>query len=239
MTRKFLIVTALVAGVAATADAQLCAGNAPFSAGRMRVGVGAEFPEGGKVYGGEFAWGHQSGAYLGGSLARAAEDGTDRTALRFGGNAGYEMSFRSMPKLRLCPVARLGHTSGPNYDPPGGGAAGAPVESSMIDYAVGLAAGSVLPAGNDIAIVPSAALSWTGARAKVEQNNNSTTASDSWMEARLAAGIVFNRAITVAPVVTIPLSDAGGDTRFGFAASYNFGRSGGVMQQGGKKRNKR
>jgi hypothetical protein len=135
-----------------------------------------------------------------------------------------------MPKVRFCPTASLGYTNGPD--------AGT-ANSSMIDYAIGGAVGTVWSASDDVAIVPSATLSWTGARLKVEQGGNSVTGSDSWAQARLAAGIVFNRAITVAPVVTIPFSDAGGDTRFGFAASYNFGRSGGVMQQGGQRKGNR
>ena len=226
MTRKFLIVTALVAGVATTAEAQICAGTAPFTAGHMRAGVGAEFPDGYKTYGGEFAWGHQSGGYVGGSLSRLTIDDTDLSALRFGGNAGYEMSFQSMPKLRVCPVAVLGYTNGPNEDP---------FKTSMIDYALGGAVGSVLAASENLAIVPSAALAWTGARAKVSDGTNSVTASDSWLQARLAAGFVINRAITIAPVVTIPFEE-GAESTFGLAASYNFGRSGAVRQQGGQKK---
>ena len=231
MSRKFLIVTALVAGVAATAEAQICAGTAPFTAGHMRVAAGAEFPEGMKSYGGEFAWGHQSGMYVGGSLGRTSYDGTEVSSLRFGGNAGYEMSFESMPKLRLCPVASLGYTNGPNEGT---------LKTSMIDYALGAAAGTVLPAGESITIVPSATLSWTGARLKVEDTGVSGEASDSWFQARLAAGIVFNRAITVAPVVTIPLGQEGAESTFGLAASYNFGRSSGaVHQQGAQKKNRK
>ena len=225
MNRKstFLIVTALVAGAAATAQAQICAGTAPFSAGSIRVGAGAEFPDGAKMYGGELAWGHQSGAYLGGSLTRMTVDNTDLSALRFGANAGYELSTEAMPKLRFCPVASFGYSNGPDI---------APTNVSVIDYAVGGAVGSMLSLSDAVSLVPSATLSWTGARAKAEQNGTSATASDSWAQARLAAGIVFNDQITVAPVVTIPFSDVGGDTRFGFTASYNFGRSSGVMQQG-------
>ena len=225
MNRKstFLIVTALVAGVAATAQAQICAGTAPFSAGAMRVGANAEFPENSKILGGEFAWGHQSGLYLGGSVSRGTTDGVDGSALRFGGNAGYEVSTASMPKLRFCPVASLGYTTLPDI-----GTANA----SMLDYAVGGAVGGMLSASDNISIVPSATLAWTGARLKVSDAGTSTTASDSWAQARLAAGIVFNSQITVAPVVTIPISHDGDKTRFGFAASYNFGRSSGVMQQG-------
>jgi hypothetical protein len=226
MTRKFLIVTALVAGVAATADAQICNGTAPFTAGKMRASVGAEFPEGMKTYGGELAWGLDNGMHFGGTLARSSIDDADINWMSFGANAGYEMRFESMPKIRVCPTASLAYGTGPDIF-------GADV--STIDYSFGASVGGVVSASENLAIVPSANLSWVGIRATAESGGSSATASDSWGQARLAAGFVFNRAITVAPVVTIPLSDAGGDTRFGFAASYNFGRSGGVMQQGRKK----
>ena len=231
MTRKFLIVTALVAGVAATADAQICAGTAPFTAGNMRVGVGAEFPTGSKTYNGEFAWGHESGMFLGGAVARSSGNtNTDQTAMDFGANGGYEMRFESMPKLRFCPVANLGYQNGPDLGT---------IQQSAIHYSVGGAVGSVLPATDNVAIVPSAAVRFVGARVKAEQGGSSTTTSDSWMEARLAAGLVFNRAITVAPVVTIPLNQDGAESTFGVAVSYNFGRAGGVAQQGGRKKTSR
>jgi hypothetical protein len=231
MTRTFLIVTALVAGAAATAEAQICAGTAPFPAGQMRVGASAEFPTDAKTFGGEFAWGQPNGLYLGGVVARTSDNNNaDLSAMDYGAHGGYEMRFASMPKLRLCPSASFGYWDGPTL--------GA-VETSALKYSIGGSVGSVISASDNVAIVPSAGLHWTGARVKNTQGGTSATASESWGQARLAAGIVFNRAITVAPVVTIPLSDVGGDTRFGFAASYNFGNRGGVVQQGGRKGSRR
>jgi hypothetical protein len=191
----------------------------------MRVGAGAEFRDGSKAFGGDFAWGHQSGAYLGANVSRTSIDDTDLSALDFGGNAGYEMSFEAMPKMRLCPTASLGYMTGPDL---GTG------DLKTLHFSLGGAVGTVLPASESVAIVPSAALNWV--HASVSVDGVSGSASDSWGEARLAAGIVFNRAITLAPTVTIPISHDGDETRFGIAATYNFGRSSGVMQQGSQRK---
>jgi hypothetical protein len=228
MTRKFLIVTALVAGVAATADAQICTGTAPFTAGKMRVGGNAEFPDGGKIYGGEFARGLDNGMHVGATVVRSSVDNTDINWMNFGANGGYEMRFESMPKIRVCPTASLGYGTGPDI---------LGTDVSTIDYSLGAAVGGVVSASEKLAIVPSAHLRLLGARVTAEGVSGSS--SDSYLRATLSAGFVFNRAITVAPVVHIPLGEEGMESTFGFAASYNFGRSGGVMQQGGKKRNSR
>jgi hypothetical protein len=226
MTRKFLLVTALVAGVATTAEAQICAGTAPFTAGSMRVGGNADFPDGGKIYGGEFAKGLDNGMYVGGTIARTSIDDTDINWMNFGANAGYEMRFESMPKIRLCPTASLGYGTGPDI-------LGA--EVSTIDFSFGAAVGSVMSASDNLAIVPAAHLRYLGTRATAEANGNSASDTDGYLRATLSAGFVFNRAITLSPVVHIPLGEEGMESTFGIAASYNFGRSGGVVQQGRKK----
>jgi hypothetical protein len=230
MTRKFLIVTALVAGVAATAEAQICAGTAPFTAGRMRVGVGAEFPDNAKTYGGEFAYGLENGMYLGGQVGRWSADQGDASALDLSANGGYEMRFESMPKIRVCPTVGLGYTTGPEVGPD--------ASLKTLHYSFGATVGGVLPAGDNVAIVPAAGLRWTGARMTVDGVDGSE--SDSHTSARLSAGFVINRAFTIAPTIDIPVGgEEGEESTFGFIASYNFGRSSGVMQQGSRKNRKR
>ena len=232
MTGRFLFVTALVAGLAATADAQLCAGNAPFSAGRLRVGVGAEFPEGAKAYGGGLTWSHGSGIYLGGQLARYDANGGPESALDYQANLGYEMSLQTLGKIRFCPTGHFGMTKGPDA---------ANREESTTHYGLGGAFGGVLSSSDNMAIVPSLGINWVHASYKTtttnNQGSNTTTVSDSWMEATLGAGFVINRDVTFAPMVRVPLNQDGAESSFGFSLSYNFGRQGGgVRQQGGKRK---
>jgi hypothetical protein len=226
MTARFLIATALVAGVAATADAQICAGSAPFSAGRMRAGFGAEFPEGAKSYGGNLTWSHGSGAYIGGTIGRLDDSNGPESAMDYTANLGYEMSFDS--KLRFCPTGHFGMTKGPDA----GNA-----ENSITHYGLGGTVGRVLSSSDNLAIVPSLGLNWVHATYETTGGGGaSTSVSDSWMEAALGAGFILNRDVTFAPMVRIPLNQDGAESTFGFSLSYNFGRAGGVTQQGGRRK---
>jgi hypothetical protein len=230
MNRKFLIAAALMVGVAATAEAQICAGNASFSAGRMRVGVGAEFPEGVKAYGGGLTWSHNSGVYVGGQIARWDPTTSDESALDYQANLGYELSSAMLGSIRFCPTGHFGMSKGPN--------AGNTEESST-HYGLGGAFGGVLSSSDNLAIVPSLGLSWVNYSYKTTTTGNqgsTTTVDEDWIEATLGAGFVINRDVTFAPMVRIPLNREGGESHFGFTMSYNFGRAGGVTQQGGRRR---
>jgi hypothetical protein len=225
MTGRILIVTALVAGVATTADAQICAGNAPFSAGHMRAGVGAEFPEGAKSYGGNLTWSHASGAYVGGTIGRLDDSNSPESAMDYTANLGYEMSFDS--KLRFCPTGHFGMTKGPDAGN---------TENSITHYGLGGTVGRVLSSSDNLAIVPSLGINWVHATYETTTGGTSASVSDSWMEAALGAGFILNRDVTFAPVVRIPLNQDGAESTFGFSLSYNFGRAGGVTQQGGRRK---
>ncbi len=231
MTRNLLIVTALMAGVATAAEAQLCTGSASFNAGRMRAGVGAEFPDGMKAYGVGLTWSHRSGAYFGGQLTRHDPTGAPESATDFQANVGYESSFDGLGKIRFCPTGHFGMAKGPD--------AGAD-KISTTHYGLGGTIGRVLSASENLAIVPSLGLNWVNASQKTTTSNNqgstSTTVEDNWMEATLGAGFILNRDVTFAPMVRIPLNRDGAESSFGFSLSYNFGRPGGVRQQGGRRR---
>lgn len=206
MTRKLLIATAMLAGIATAADAQLCAGAASFSAGRMRAGVGAEFPGGGNVYGGSLTYGMRNGAYLGGQITRQDPSGAAESATDFQANLGYEMSIDALGKTRFCPVAHYGITTQPNN------------QENVTHYAIGGTFGRVLSSSDNMALAPSLGINW--------MNYSVGDISDDWFEATIGAGFIFNRDVTFTPMLRLPLNQDGADATFGFSVSYNFGRSG-------------
>jgi hypothetical protein len=204
MTGKFLIVTALTACVAASAEAQLCAGSASFSAGRMRAGVGAEFPGGAKAYGASLTWSQRSGAYFGGQITRQNPTGAAETATDLQANFGYETSFDGLGKTRFCPTGHFGITNRPNN------------QESVTHYALGGTFGQVLSSSDNMTLAPSLGVSWV--------HYSSGGASDSWIEATLGAGFIFNRDVTFTPMLRLPLNQDGAEPTFGVSLSYNFGR---------------
>ena len=206
MTRKLLIIAALTTCVAASVDAQLCAGNASFSAGRMRAGFGAEFPTGGKAYGAGLTWGQQSGAYFGGQIMRLNPTGAAESATDLQANVGYETSFDGLGKTRFCPMGHFGITSPPNN------------QDNITHFALGGTLGQVLSSSENMTLAPSLGLSWV--------HYSSGGASDSWIEATVGAGFIFNRDVTFTPMLRLPLNQDGADPTFGFSLSYNFGRPG-------------
>ena len=204
MTKQLLIVTALVAGIATSAKAQLCAGSASFTAGRMRVGVGAEFPAGAKAYGAGLTRSHRSGAYFGGQITRQNPTGAAETATDLQANVGYETSFDGLGKTRFCPTGHFGITNRPNN------------QESVTHYALGGTFGQVLSSSDNMTLAPSLGVSWV--------HYSSGGVSDSWIEATLGAGFIFNRDVTLTPMLRLPLNQDGAEPTFGVSLSYNFGR---------------
>jgi hypothetical protein len=206
MTGKLLIVTALTACIAVSAEAQLCAGAASFSAGRMRAGVGAEFPDGGQAYGAGLTRSHPSGAYFGGQITRLDPTGGAESATDFQANVGYETSFDGLGKTRFCPTGHFGITSLPNG------------QDGVTHFALGGTFGQVLSSSDNMTLAPSLGASWV--------RYSSGGVSDSWIEATLGAGFIFNRDVTFTPMLRLPLNQDGAEPTFGFSLSYNFGRPG-------------
>ena len=224
MRRSLVVSLALLAIVRSPAVAQTCQGLASFSAGPMQVVGNAQFPDGGKVWGGSFSYGMPSGLYAGADLSTTsfdAPDGVDSpSSLGIGAHAGYQMKLGQSGKINLCPVARLALGLGPDNDE-------AEINSSSTDVHFGLALGTEMGSTRQLRILPTAGLGLQYTKFSQEIGGvEEDPISDTYGLARLGVGFVFNQQISVRPTIDIPVGLDNSDPVFGLSVGYNFGSKG-------------
>jgi outer membrane protein with beta-barrel domain len=223
MRRSLVVSLALLAIVRSPAVAQTCQGLASFSAGQMQVVGSAQFPEGGKIWGGSFSYGVPSGIYAGADLTNLSIDNDGGSSLGIGAHAGYQMKLGRTGKMALCPVASLALGMGPDDE-------ANDLNGSSTDLHFGVALGTEMGGTQQVRILPTAGLGLQYSKAKVEDtspNGGTFEASETYGLARLGVGLVFNQQITVRPTIDIPVgSDVITDPTFGLSVGYNFGSKG-------------
>ena len=212
MRRTLVASLALVAAVSAPAAAQTCLGLASHSAGQMQVSGNASITDLANTFGGTFGYGLPSGVFGKASVATTSYDAVDGSAIDLGAQAGYQMS---VGKASICPVASLSLGMGPkDIDTTGS-------DLSSRQGTIGLAVGTSMAASPRMQIVPAASL---GLAYRSQKTTGSPSASETYGQAALGVGLVFNSNITVRPSVSIPLgSDLSNDPTFGLSVGMNFG----------------
>jgi hypothetical protein len=223
MRRSLVVSLALAAMVNAPAVAQTCQGLASFSAGQMQVVGSAQFPEGGKIWGGSFSYGMPSGFYAGADLSSLSIDNDGGSSLGIGAHAGYQMKLGRTGKMNLCPVASLALGMGPDDE-------ANDINGSSTDVHFGVALGTEMGANQQLRILPTAGLGLQYSKLKIEDTSpggSSIEGSETYGLARLGVGFVFNQQISVRPTIDIPVgSDLINDPTFGLTVGYNFGSKG-------------
>lgn len=217
MRRTLVASLVLFAAVSAPAAAQTCLGLASHSAGQMQVAGNASFSDLTNAFGGTFGYGLPSGVFGKAGVATTSYDGVDGSAIDLGAQVGYQMSVGKA--AQICPVASLGLGMGPkDID-----AAGSDLSSRQ--GTLGVAVGTSMSASPRMQIVPAASLGLAYRSEKIEDATGSLDASETYGQASLGVGVVFNSNITVRPSVSIPLgSDFSNDPTFGLTMGINFGR---------------
>jgi hypothetical protein len=220
MRRSLVVSLALLAIVRAPAVAQTCQGLASFSAGQMQVAANAQFPEGGKIWGGSFSYGMPSGVYAGADLSTLSIDNDGGSSLGIGAHAGYQMKLGRTGKVNLCPVAKLALGMGPDDE-------ANDINGSSTDVHFGLALGTDMGSTPRMRIIPTAGLGLQYTKLKIEDTSPggaTVEGSETYGLARLGVGFVFNQQISVRPTIDIPVgSDLINDPTFGLSVGYNFG----------------
>jgi outer membrane protein with beta-barrel domain len=225
MRRSLVVSLAVLAIVRSQAAAQTCQGLASYSAGQLQVAANAQFPQGGKIWGGSVSYGLPSGIFGGADLSTTSYDvpagAESQHSLGIGAHAGYQMKLGSTGKMALCPVANLALGMGPDDK-------ANDVNSSQTSANLGLALGTEMGASQQLRILPTAGLGLQYNKFKQDQAGATVIdGSETYALARVGVGFVFNQQISVRSTVDIPVGrDLSNDPTFGVTVGYNFGSKG-------------
>ena len=216
MRRTILVSMALAAAVSAPAAAQTCLGLASFSAGKMQVSGNGQFTEGANRFGAGFNYGMPSGIFAGASLSSTSYEAADASSLGIGANVGYQLTLGKAANIHVCPVASLELGMGPDDD-------ASETDASSQNANLGFSLGTTLRGSPRMQIIPTVGLGLAYSKQKLEVASASSEFSDTYGQAQLGVGLVFNQSIAVRPSVSIPLGLDGSDPTFGVTVAYSFG----------------
>jgi hypothetical protein len=216
MRRTLVASLALVAVINAPAAAQTCLGLASFSHGKMQVAGNGQFSDGSNRFGAGFNYGLPAGVFAGAQVSTTSFDGADASSLGIGANVGYQMTVGKAANIHVCPTASLELGMGPDDDAAG-------INASSRAANVGFSLGTTMGSTPRMQIVPTAGLGLAYAKLSLDDGTATTELSDTYGQARLGVGFIFNQQIAVRPSVDIPLGLDNSDPTFGLTVAYSFG----------------
>jgi hypothetical protein len=197
--------------VPVSVQAQVCAGQAPWSSGKMKAGGSLEFGNGVTDILGGVSTGKDQGLVIAGRGGFVTGHGD--TGFELGGTVGKEMTRKIGDKIAICPVINADivfNYFDVNTQQITGGLVGAyPFETSG-DVGVSLVAGA-----------------YAGFAHSSISNDACTivdcSSTDFVLHLDAGAGIVFNKRISLVPLLRIPI-EPGGDVRFFVGANVALGK---------------
>jgi hypothetical protein len=215
MRRTLVVSLALFAVVNAPAAAQTCLGLPSHSNGQMQVTGNATFTDLSNSFGTSIGYGQPAGIFGNAQLGTTSYDGLDGSAIDLGAQAGYQLT---VSQAQVCPVASFSLGMGPN-DVDGAG-----TDVSSRQGTIGFAVGKVMGSNPKMKLVPNAGLGLAYRKQKLDDGTSSIEASETYGQASVGLGLIFNSHLAVRPSISIPLgSDFSNDPSFGLSVAYNFG----------------
>jgi hypothetical protein len=211
MRKLALLVVFAAMAVPPAVHAQACAGQAPWSSGRMKAGGSLEFGNGVTDILGGVAIGKDQGLAVAGRGGFVTGHGDSGFLL--GGTVGKEMTNKIADKIPFCPVIN------------------ADLQFNYFDTSVQQITGGVVAAypfetgGNvGVSIVGGA---YAGFAHSSISNDACTVVdcsrTDFVLHLDAGAGIVFNNRISLVPLLRLPI-EPGGDVRFFVGANVALGK---------------
>jgi outer membrane autotransporter protein len=183
----------------------------------MQVAGNASFSSPSNSFGGSFGYGQPGGVFGSAQLGTTSFDGLDGSQMDIGLQGGYQMTV-GKGQMQVCPVASFGIGMGPKD------IGGTGIDASSNIGTLGLALGKVMGTNPRMKFVPNASLALAHSKQKLDDGTTSLEFSETYGQASLGVGFIFNSNIAVRPSVSIPLgSDLNNDPTFGVTVAYNFG----------------
>jgi hypothetical protein len=211
------IVAALALAAASTADAQLCAGTASFTTGKMQVAGQMLSNDDYSSYGIGFNLGTARGLFGGAQIGNNDYDFVDESGLWLGAGGGYQMR-PARQGFQICPVASFNFGMGPDD------IGGTGTDMSARQFSAGAIIGMVAHRAQNFQIIPTGGLSIVNWKVTLDSPGGSADESDTFFALDLGAGFLFNQVWTIRPMLSIPFGADGRDESIALGVSYNFGR---------------
>jgi len=209
MRRSLVVSLALLAIVRSPAVAQTCLGLASFTHGNMQASGNGQFSDGMNRFGAGFTYGLPASVFAGAQISTTSFDGAPSSSLGIGANVGYQLSLGKAANIAVCPTASFEIGMGPDDD--------------ALGINVGFSLGTTMGSTPRMQIIPSAGLGLAYTKLKLDDGTTTTELSDTYGQARLGVGFIFNQQIAVRPSVDIPLGLDNSDPTFGLTVAYSFG----------------
>jgi hypothetical protein len=218
MFARLSAVAALSLVAAFPAGAQLCAGAAPYTSGRMQGGAQILSNDDYSQYGVGLNMGTANGLWGGAQFGSNEYDFIEESGLWVGAGGGYQMR-PARQGFQICPIANFGFGIGPDE------IAGVEADVSIRQFQAGAIIGKVVHRTPTFQFIPTGGLSIVNSKFEVESGFGSGEESDTFFALDVGAGLVFNSVWTIRPMLSIPFGDDGRDESLVLGASYNFGRA--------------
>ena len=213
-------------------EAQSCAGNVGFDAGRVRLGAGAMSTDGAKSYGAEIALGRKAGPFASASYTTLDYDDVDDGATAVAVSAGYAVAIDAAKKTWFCPMAGYTRQNGPNIDIGLG-----VLDVSVRTIAFGGSFGGTVTFSPTMSVVPFAGVMYNSADVRVEFNGTPETNTEDYGVVTVGAGFILNKTLSIQPLISKPFGTEpdGEKPIFGIMLAFSFGGSGSTSTSGAKR----
>ena len=217
MYRRLSVVAALTVLAALPLDAQLCAGTASFTTGRMQAGGQFLSNDDYSSYGVGLAVGNARGLYGGVQLANNDYDFVNESGLAVGVGGGYQMR-PAKQGFQICPVASMVIGLGPDN------IGGSNTDMSTFQLSAGALIGLVAHRSGNMQIIPTGGLSLVNQKVTLSAPGGSADDSETFFAIDLGAGLVFNQVWTIRPMLSLPMGADNREESVSLGVSYNFGK---------------